>query len=78
VCPIELETTKSVFSGNFITAKATPKAKSVSDYITAPVCESEPTSPFTTAEICPTEVLTEYDDAKCCCKLERVVVSEGI
>ena len=78
VCPTESETTKSVFSGDFITVKATLKAKSVSDYITAPVCESEPTSPFTTAEICPTEVSTEYDDAECRCKPERVVVSEGI
>ena len=78
VCPTESETTKSVSSGDFITAKATPKAESVSDYITAPVCESEPTSPFTTAEICPTEVSTEYDDAECRCKPERVVVSEGI
>ena len=78
VCSTESETAKSVSSGDFITAKASPKAESVSDYITAPVCESEPTSPFTTAEICPTEVSTEYDDAECRCKPEKVVVSEGI
>jgi len=24
------------------------------------------------------EILTEYDNAECCCKLEKVVVSEGI
>jgi len=77
VCPTESETAKSVSSGDFITAKASPKVESVSDYITAPVCESEPTSPFTTAEICPTEVSTEYDDAECRCKQEKVVVSEG-
>jgi hypothetical protein len=78
VCSTESEATKSVSSGDFITAKVSPKVESVSDYITAPVCESEPTSPFTTAEVCPTEVSTEYDDAECRCKPEKVVVSEGI
>ncbi|KAH9968144.1 hypothetical protein BC827DRAFT_474712 [Russula dissimulans] len=78
VCTSESEATKSISSDDFITAKASPKAESVSDYITAPVCESEPTSPFATAEVCPTEVSTEYDDAECRCKPEKVVVSEGI
>ena len=50
----------------------------MSEYITAPVCESEPTSPFVTAEVCPTEASTEYDDAECRCKPEKAVVSEGI
>ncbi|KAH9993287.1 hypothetical protein BJV74DRAFT_884401 [Russula compacta] len=78
VCSTESEATKSVPSEDFITAKASPKVESVSDYITAPVCESEVTSPFTTAEVCPTEASTEYDDAECRCKLERDVISEGI
>jgi hypothetical protein len=78
VCPTESETMKSVFSGDFITAKATSKAKSMSDYITALVCKSKLTSPFITAKICSIEVSTKYDNAKCRCKLERVVVSEGI
>ncbi|KAI9513417.1 hypothetical protein F5148DRAFT_4214 [Russula earlei] len=78
VCSTESETTKSVSSADFNTAKASPQAESVSDYITAPVCESEPPSPFTTAEICPTEASTDYDDAECRCKPEKVVVSEGV
>jgi hypothetical protein len=74
VCSTESEATKSV-SGDF---KASPKVESVSDYITASVCKSEPPSPFATPEVCPTEVSTEYDDAECRCKPEKVVVSEGI
>ncbi|KAF8270085.1 hypothetical protein EI94DRAFT_861064 [Lactarius quietus] len=78
LCPTDSEATKSISSEDFITAKASAKAESVSDYITAPVCDSEPTSPYTTAEICPTEVSTEYDDAECRCKPEKVAaVSEG-
>jgi hypothetical protein len=50
----------------------------VSEYITALVCKTEPTSPFVTAEVCPTEASTEYEDAECRCKLEKAVVSEGI
>ena len=75
VCSTESEATKSVSSRDL--AKASPEAESVSDYITAPVCESEPPSPYTTAEICPTEASTEYDDAECRCKPEKVIVSEG-
>jgi hypothetical protein len=41
-----------------IESKASPKAESVSEYMTVPVCESEPTSPFVTAEVCPTEAST--------------------
>jgi hypothetical protein len=52
VCSTESEATKSV-PGEM---KASPKVESVSDYITAPVCESEPPSPFATAEVCRTEV----------------------
>src|SRR6266702_1680091 len=77
VCPTDSEATKSVSSDDFITAKASARAESVSDYITAPICDSEPTSPYTTAEICPTEVSTEYDDAECRCKPEKAVISEG-
>jgi hypothetical protein len=77
VCPTDSEATKSISSEDFITAKASAKAESVSDYITAPVCDSEPTSPYTTAEICPTEVSTEYDDAECRCQVEKAIVSEG-
>ena len=77
VCPTDSEATKSISSEDFITAKASAKAESVSDYITAPVCDSEPTSPYTTAEICPTEVSTEYDDAECRCQAEKAIVSEG-
>ena len=50
----------------------------MSDYITVPVCESEPPSPFVTAEVCPTEVSTEDDDAECRCKPEKFFVSEGV
>ncbi|KAH9169356.1 hypothetical protein EDB89DRAFT_1479631 [Lactarius sanguifluus] len=77
LCPTDSEVTKSVSSEDFVTAKASAKAESVSDYITAPICDSEPPSPYTTAEICPTEVSTEYDDAECHCKPEKSVVSEG-
>ena len=77
VCPTDSEATKSISSEDYITAKASVKAESVSDYITAPVCDSEPTSPYTTADICPTEVSTEYDDAECRCKVEKAIVSEG-
>jgi hypothetical protein len=77
LCPTDSEATKSISSEDFITAKASAKAESVSDYITAPVCDSEPTSPYETAEICPTEVSTEYDDAECRCQVERAIVSEG-
>ena len=73
VCSSESEATKSVS----VDSKASP-IESVSEYITAPVCDSEPTSPFVTAEVCPTEASTEYDDAECRCKPEKVVVSEGI
>jgi hypothetical protein len=44
---------------------------SISDYTTAPICESELPTPFTTAEVCPTEVSIEYDDAECRCKPEN-------
>ena len=74
VCSSESEATKTAS----VESKASPNVESVSEYITAPVCESEPTSPFVTAEVCPTEVSTEYDDAECRCKPEKVVVSEGI
>jgi hypothetical protein len=77
LCPTDSEATKSISSEDFITAKASAKAESVSDYITAPVCDSEPTSPYETAEICPTEVSTEYDDAECRCQVEKAIVSEG-
>jgi hypothetical protein len=75
VCSSELEATKSVS----VDCKASPKVESASEYITAPVCESELTSPFVTAEVCPTasEAPTEYEDAECRCKPEKVVVSEG-
>ena len=49
-----------------------------SEYIMAPICESESPSPFATAEICATEVLTEFNDTKCCCKPEKLVVLEGV
>ncbi|KAF8265917.1 hypothetical protein EI94DRAFT_1803789 [Lactarius quietus] len=66
LCPTNSEATKSISSEDFITlAKASTKVESVSDYITAPVCDSEPTqtSPSTTVDICPMEVYTKYDDA---------------
>ena len=69
---MESEVTKGILG------KANPKDGSVSDHITAPVCESEPPSPFVTAEVCPTEVSTDYNDAECRCKPEKVVVSEGV
>jgi hypothetical protein len=74
VCSSELEATKSVS----VDSKESPKVESVPEYATAPVCESELTSPFVTAEMCPTEASTEYEDAECRCKPEKVVVSEGI
>jgi len=46
VCSTEPKTAKSISSDDFITVKASLKVESVSDYIMAPVCESEPTSPF--------------------------------
>ena len=49
-----------------------------SNYIMAPVCESESPSPFVTAEVCVTEVPTEFNNAKCRCKPEKLVVSEGV
>ena len=41
-CSPELEAMKSVS----VDSKAGPKVESVSEYITASVCKSEPTSPF--------------------------------
>ena len=61
VCSSESENTKSV------------SVKSVSEYITALVCESESsTSLFLTAGVCPTEALTEYEDAERCCDWQRL------
>jgi hypothetical protein len=54
LCPTDSEATKSISSEDYITAKASAKAELVSDYITAPVCDSEPTSPYKTVEICVT------------------------
>ena len=74
VCSLESEATKSVS----VDSKESPKVDSVSEYITAPMCESKPTSPFVAAKVCPTEASTEYNDAEFAYKPEKVVVSEGI
>ena len=71
-CSTESEATKSV-SGDM---KTSPKGASVSEYITAPICEGEPSSPFVTAEVCQTEVSTEFDDVERRCKLETVVIGK--
>ena len=49
-----------------------------SEYIMAPVCEAELPSPSVTAEVCAAEVSTEFNYAKCRCKPEKLVVSEGV
>ena len=49
-----------------------------SECIMAPVCEAELPSPFVTAEVCAAEVSTEFNNAKCRCKPEKLVVSEAV
>ena len=51
VCPTDSETTKSFSSKDFIMAKASTKAESISDYIMVPLCNNKLSLLYTTAEI---------------------------